>query len=325
MLKVLSGVRPTGDMHLGNYLGAFKAWVEDQYSYDAFYCVVDLHALAEEINPEVLRDRTLKTALTLLAVGLDPSKCTLFIQSHVPAHAEMSWLLSCVATYGELGRMTQFKDKSHGKDTVRVGLYTYPVLMASDILLYQAQRVPVGHDQKQHLELTRDIAMRFNNKYGEVFTIPTAFVPKVGARVMDLQDPTAKMSKSSNNSSGIIYVLEDPSSIEKKIKRAVTDTNSDVIYDPKSRPGVSNLLELLGAATDSKPEDLAPKYQNYGSLKLDTSKAVIEMLDPIRQRVKDLEKDLGEVHRIIAAGAQKAAESANATLERAKEAMGLLS
>lgn len=310
-------------MHLGNYLGAFRAWVEDQLSYDAFYCVVDLHALAEEINPEVLRDRTLKTALVLLAVGLDPSKCTLFIQSHVPAHGEMSWLLSCVATYGELGRMTQFKDKSHGKDTVRVGLYTYPVLMASDILLYQAHRVPVGHDQKQHLELTRDIAMRFNNKYGEVFTIPSAYVPKVGARIMDLQDPASKMSKSSNNSSGIIYVLEDPSSIEKKIKRAVTDTHSDVVYDPKSRPGVSNLLELLGAATGTNPEDLASNYQNYGSLKSDTSSAVIEMLEPVRQRVKDLEKDLGEVHRIIASGAQKAAETANATLERTKEAMGL--
>jgi len=247
MARVVSGVKSTGELHLGNYLGAFRNWVADQDEHDAFYFVADLHAMTVEYDPEQLRRTTRQLVMHLLAVGLDPGRCTLFVQSHVPEHPRLAWLVECTATFGELRRMTQFKDKEN--ETVRAGFFTYPALMAADVLLYGAERVPVGDDQRQHLELTRDVAMRFNRRFGEVFVVPEAAVPKVGARVMDLQVPTRKMSKTEDSPLGTIGMLDPPEAIDRKVRRAVTDTETEVRYDPASKPGVSNLLELLGAAT----------------------------------------------------------------------------
>ncbi len=257
MARVLSGVQPSGDLHLGNYLGAFRNWVADQHDFDAFFCVVDLHALTLDYDPALLAAKTLETAENLLAVGLDPAVCTVFVQSHVPEHPRLEWLLECTATYGELRRMTQFKDKGGEQETVRAGLLTYPVLMAADILLYEADRVPVGDDQRQHLELTRDVAARFNNRYGETFVVPEAAVPTVAARVMDLQEPTRKMSKSVSSPLGTVLVLDPPEEIDRKVRKAVTDTETEVRYDPARKPGVSNLLELLSASTGGDPAELA--------------------------------------------------------------------
>src|ERR1700681_3026828 len=240
MARVLSGVQPSGELHLGNYLGAFRNWVADQHHYDSLFCVVDLHAMTLDYDPALLAERTLQSAESLLAIGLDPSVCTLFVQSHVPEHPRLTWLLECTATFGELRRMTQFKDKGGEQEAVRAALFTYPVLMAADILLYDTDRVPVGDDQRQHLELTRTVALRWNNRYGETFTVPEAAIPTVGARVMDLQEPTAKMSKSRGTPQGRIDVFEDPAAIARKIKRAVTDTDGQVRYDPAAKPGVSN-------------------------------------------------------------------------------------
>src|SRR5918998_2099730 len=238
MARVLSGIQPTGDIHLGNYLGAIRQWAADQHAYDSFYCVVDLHALTRPQDPYELRAKTRETVLVLIAAGLDPDVCTLFVQSHVTEHTQLTWLLECVASIGELRRMTQFKDKSRGgEESVRVGLFTYPVLQAADILLYDADRVPVGEDQRQHLELCRDLATRFNARYGETFVVPEAAVPAVGARIMDLQNPTAKMSKSVDSPQGTVLVLDDPRDIERKIKRAVTDSGSSVRFDPEHKPG----------------------------------------------------------------------------------------
>ncbi len=261
MARVLSGVQPSGDLHLGNYLGAFRNWVADQHDYDAFFCVVDLHALTPTTTPPCWRQRTLETAHSLLAVGLDPAVCTLFVQSHVPEHPRLTWLLECTATFGELRRMTQFKDKGREQESVRAGLFTYPVLMAADILLYDADRVPVGDDQRQHLELTRDLAIRFNHRYGPTFVVPEAAVPKVAARVMDLQEPTRKMSKSVSSPLGTVLVLDSPEEIDRKVRKAVTDTETEVRYDPVSKPGVSNLLELLAAATGGDPAELADRLR----------------------------------------------------------------
>ncbi len=323
MSTVLSGVRPTGDMHLGNYLGAFKSWVTDQESYDSYYCIVDLHALAEDFEPKELRERIVNTAIVLLSVGLDPEKCTLFIQSSVPEHAQLTWFLSCITGFGELNRMTQFKDKSKNNESTKVGLFTYPVLMAADILLYQADRVPVGEDQKQHLELTRDLAIRFNSRFGATFKVPEPAIPTVGARIMDLQDPSAKMSKSTKDSSGVIYVLDTPSTVEKKIKRAVTDSESEVYYDPAKKPGVSNLLELLGASTGEDPKQLGEKYTNYGSLKKDCAEAVNSLLAPVKDRANALYDDRGAVKEILRLGAQKAHEKASSTFALATSRMGI--
>ena len=267
MVRVLSGVQPSGDFHLGNYLGALRQWVAHQDDHDAFYCIVDLHALTLEIDPGRLRPRTLDAAVNLLAAGLDPGVCTLFVQSHVPEHPRLAWLLECTATMGELRRMTQFKDKGKGQEAARVGLFTYPVLMAADILRYDAERVPVGDDQRQHLELAREVAVRFNNRYGPVFTVPEAAIPAVGARVMDLQHPERKMSKSLESPLGTIAVLDEPDEIQRKVKKAVTDTDGEVRYDPEAKPGLSNLLELLAAATDRRPEEVAAGYSRYGDLK----------------------------------------------------------
>ena len=326
--RVLSGIQPTGEKHLGNYVGAMRQWVADQHEHDSFFCVVDLHAITVEQDPAELRESTARVARILLAAGLDPDVCTLFVQSHVPQHTNLSWLLECVAAFGELRRMTQFKDKTAkgGEGAARVGLFTYPVLQAADILLYHADRVPVGEDQRQHLELCRDIALRFNTRYGETFNVPEAAIPKVGARIMDLQEPNKKMSTTGSTPQGIIFVLEDPASIAKKIKRAVTDPDDPPVvrYDPAAKPGVSNLLELLSVATGVGVHDLAERYTQYGPLKADAAEAVVEFLRPVQARYAELAADPGYVHKVLEKGAEKAEAVAADTLQRAMDAMGLL-
>lgn len=326
MTRVLSGIQPTGELHLGNFVGAVRHWANDQHVHDSFFCVVDLHALTGDIDPEVLRAKTREVAALLLAGGLDPGICTLFVQSHVHEHAELAWLLECVTAFGELRRMTQFKDKtaSGGEGSARVGLFTYPVLQAADILLYQADRVPVGDDQRQHLELCRDIAGRFNHRYGDTFTIPEPAIPTVGARVMDLQDPTIKMSKSRSSPQGKVGLLEPPEAITRKIKRAVTDAESEVRYDPVAKPGVSNLLELLAVATGRTPHQVAGDYSQYGPLKADAAAAVVEFLRPLQSSVAQWSSDPGAIDAVLARGAEKAQHVAAATLAAAKHAMGLL-
>ena len=323
MARIFSGVQPSGTLHLGNYLGAFRQWVAAQDENDALYCVVDLHALTLEISPAELLSNTLETACGLLAVGLDPEVCTLFVQSHVAEHAELSWLLECTATYGELRRMTQFKEKGAGQESVRAGLLTYPVLMAADILLYDTNSVPVGDDQRQHLELCRDLAIRFNARYGETFVVPQAAVPPIGARVMDLQNPERKMSKSSSTPAGLINLEDSPEEITRKIRRAVTDSGAGVDYDPTNRPGVSNLLDILAAATGGSPKDLADDLENNGALKAATSEAVVALLEPIQARLAEFKKDPAEVQRLLGKGADKAREIAVPVLFRARTAVGL--
>ena len=324
MARVLSGIQPSGDLHLGNYFGAVRNWVLDQDAADAYFCIVDLHALTLAIDPEVLRRQTLDAACVLLASGLDPARCTLFVQSHVPAHQQLTWLLECTATMGELRRMTQFKDKGGGQESVRVGLFTYPVLMAADILLYDADQVPVGDDQRQHLELTREIAGRFNHRSGDSFTIPQATIPKVGARVMDLQAPDRKMSKSSGSPLGTVGIMDPPEEIVRKVKKAVTDTDGTVAWDPDTKPGVTNLLSLLGAATGQDPTTLADSYNRYGDLKGAVSEALIESLAPLQVRYRELTADPGGVMTILKEGSGRAAEVAEATYLRAADAVGLL-
>ncbi|MCU1496921.1 MAG: trpS [Acidimicrobiales bacterium] len=326
MTRVFSGIKPTGNVHLGNLLGALVHWVDDQHRADSLYCVVDLHALTVPQDPAEVRDTTLRLAQVLLAVGLDPEVCTLFVQSHVHQHTELAWLMECTASHGELSRMTQFKDKvaRGGGGFVSGGLFTYPALMAADILLYDTDQVPVGDDQRQHVELTRDLAERFNARYGQTFVVPEATFPKAGARVMDLQEPTDKMSKSADQAPGTILLLDEPKAIEKKIKRAVTDTDGEVRYDVAAKPGVSNLLSILGAATGRTPEEAAVGYTQYGPLKADTAAAVIERLAPIQARYAELAADPGETTRLLSVGAAKASELAAATLARAKVNIGLL-
>lgn len=325
MTRVFSGIKPTGDVHLGNVLGALLRWTEEQHRADSLYCVVDLHALTVPQDPDALRASTLRLAQILLAVGLDPDVCTLFVQSHVHEHAELAWVMECTASYGELSRMTQFKDKSAKTGFVSGGLFTYPALMAADILLYDTDQVPVGDDQRQHVELARDIAERFNSRYGQTFVVPQATFPAAGARVMDLQDPTSKMSKSEDTAPGTILLLDDPKAIEKKIKRAVTDNDAEVRYDVEAKPGVSNLLSILGACTGRTPEEAAAGYEQYGPLKADTAAAVVERLRPIQERFRELEADPAETLRLLAIGAAKAQERAAATLGRARARLGLLS
>jgi tryptophanyl-tRNA synthetase len=327
MTRVFSGIKPTGAVQLGNLLGALRYWVADQHEADSFYCVVDLHALTVPQDPAELRERTLSLAQVLLAVGIDPDVATLFIQSHVHEHAELAWILECTASFGELRRMTQFKDKSEGAEFVSGGLFSYPALMAADILLYDTDRVPVGDDQRQHLELARDLAIRFNHRYGSdspVFVVPEATIPTVGARVMDLQQPTRKMSKSEESPQGTIEVLEDLKAVEKKIKRAVTDTATEVRYDPQDKPGVSNLLDILGAVTARDPAALADEYTQYGPLKADTAEAVCELLRPIQQRYAELAADPAGTAATLAKGAEKARSVAAPTLARAQAALGLV-
>jgi len=323
-MRVFSGIQPTGDMQLGNYLGAVRHWVDYQHQADAIFCVVDLHALTNEQDPAALHAATVRKATELLAAGLDPDVCTLFVQSHVPAHTEMAWLMECTASFGELRRMTQFKEKSEGQEGARVGLFAYPCLMAADILLYDTDQVPVGDDQRQHLELTRDLALRWNARYGPTFVVPEASIPAMGARVMDLQEPTAKMSKSRGTPQGRIDALEEPASIRRKIKRAVTDTEGEVRYDRATKPGVSNLLELLAVLTGDPPEKVAGRYTQYGALKDDTAEAVIEYLRPFHARFEALAADPDHVSAVLRTGAAKASAIAEVVLGRARVAIGLV-
>jgi tryptophanyl-tRNA synthetase len=326
MTRVLSGIQPTGEVHLGNYVGAIRHWVEDQHDHDSYFCVVDLHALTVPKDPAELRAKTLELATTLLAAGIDPAVSTLFVQSHVHEHTELTWLLECTASMGELRRMTQFKDKAAkgGEAEARVGLFTYPILQAADILLYDADRVPVGDEQRQHLELCRDLAIRFNTRYGQTFVVPEAAIPKVGARVMDLQNPAAKMSKSVESPQGTVLLLDPPEVITRKIQRAVTDAETDVVYDPLRRPGVSNLLELLAIATGRTPEEAAAGYSRYGPLKADTAAAVVAFVQPVQERFRLLAADPAQVEKVLAEGAAKAQAIASPTLARAQNAVGLL-
>ncbi len=327
MTRAFSGIQPTGDLHLGNYLGAVRRWVTDQHDVDSVFCVVDLHALTVPRDPAELTERTLALSGLLVACGLDPDVCTLFVQSHVPEHAGLAWLMECMASYGELSRMVQFKEKSEraGDGFVSAGLFAYPALQAADILLYDTDVVPVGDDQRQHVELARDVAIRFNGRCGhDVLVVPEHVIPPVGARIMDLQQPTNKMSKSLESPQGTILVLDDPKDIERKIKRAVTDTENEVRYDVVEKPGVSNLLSILGAATGRDPEELAGDYELYGPLKADAAEAVVEMLRPVQARFADLTADPSAIRSILHEGAAKARSVASATLARASEAIGLL-
>jgi tryptophanyl-tRNA synthetase len=324
MTRVLSGIAPSGDFTLGNYLGALKHWVTFQDDHDAFYCVVDLHALTNEIDPALLRRNSGDAALNMLAVGLDPDRCTVFVQSHVPEHTRLTWLLECTATVGELRRMTQFKDKGKGQESVRAGLFTYPVLMAADILLYSADFVPVGDDQRQHLELARELATRFNNRYGQTFTVPEAAIPGAAARVMDLQHPERKMSKSVESPLGTIGLLDPPEEITRKVKKAVTDTDGELRYDRAAKPGLANLLELLAAATDRTPQEVATGYTRYGDLKAAVAEALVELLRPVRERRAALEGDTSYIGEVLAEGAAKAHDVAAGTYAAAADAMGLL-
>ena len=326
--RVLSGIQPTHDsFHLGNYLGALKQWVEMQENHDAFYCVVDLHALTVETDPRLLRKRTLLSAAQLIAIGLDPTKCTLFIQSHVPAHNQLAWIFECITGFGEASRMTQFKDKSQksGADRINVGLFTYPILQAADILLYQPDFVPVGEDQRQHVELTRDIAQRFNSKYKEIFNIPKPEIIKSLAKINDLQDPTAKMSKSASSMAGVIELLDSPEVTLKKFKSSVTDDGKEVKFDEKGKPGISNLLTIHSALSGKSVSDLENEFsgKGYGDFKTAVAEVVIAKLEPIGKRTKELMDDPAELSRVLSNGAQKANEVASATLKAAYSAIGL--
>ncbi|MEP6852261.1 MAG: tryptophan--tRNA ligase [bacterium] len=327
--RVLSGIQPTsGSIHLGNYLGAVRQWVAMQESHDAYYLIVDLHALTlEPPDPAELRQRTRVAAAQLLAAGLDPQRCSLFVQSHIGEHSQLSWVLECLTGFGEASRMIQFKDKSarSSEDRIGVGLLTYPILQAADILLYQADLVPVGEDQRQHLELTRTLAERFNTRYGPTFTVPDAFIPPATAKVLDLQQPTAKMSKSLPDA-GTINLLDDPALITRKIKRAVTDTETEIRFDPVAKPGVSNLLAVLAAVTDQDPGTVTEQFsgQGYGALKAAVADAVVAFTEPVAKQTQELLADPGELDRILAVGAERARAVASATLSAAYDAVGFL-
>jgi len=327
--RVLSGIQPTADSyHLGNYLGALKQWIDLQDNYDAFYFIPDLHAITVEQDPEELRQRTIAGAAQLIALGIDPAKSTLFVQSHVPQHAELTWVLGCLTGFGEASRMTQFKDKSakQGADRATVGLFTYPVLMAADILLYKPQLVPVGEDQRQHLELTRTLAERFNSRYGETFVVPESFIPEGSAKIQDLQNPTAKMSKSGENPKGCVNLLDDPKTSAKRIRSAVTDNDGIIAYDKDNKPGVSNLLVIQSALTGTPVEQLVAGYEGagYGALKADTADALEAFTTPLRARFDELMADRGELERILAVGAERAREVAEPLVQDIYEKVGFL-
>jgi tryptophanyl-tRNA synthetase len=324
--RVLSCIQPTGDVHLGNYVGALRNWVNGQHDADAFHGIVDLHALTVIEAPGVIGDATLRLAAMLFAIGLDPDVATVFVQSHVVQHSQLGWVMECTVSFGELSRMTQFKEKSAKRESefISAGLFTYPALQAADIVLYDADEVPVGEDQRQHIEITRDVAIRFNHRFGETFVIPRAVTPKAGARVMDLQDPTTKMSKTADSDAGCVMMMDDLAAVARKFKRAVTDSDSEVRFDRAAKPGVSNLLEILAVCTNSSPEELAGKYTQYGPLKSDTGEAVAEMLRPIQDRYNELMTDRGELASLLRKGADKAGTVAAATLDRAYTSIGFL-
>jgi tryptophanyl-tRNA synthetase len=324
MDRAFSAVQSSGAPHIGNYFGAFRQWVADQHTADSLFCVVDLHALTVEQDPTQLRSRTLDTAAWLFASGLDPEVCTVFVQSHVPEHTGLTWLLECTATFGELNRMTQFKEKGKGKDSVSAGLFAYPVLMAADILLYDTDKVPVGDDQRQHVELARDLAVHFNGRYGDTFVVPEAAVPKVAARVMDLQHPDRKMSKSVNSPLGTIDLLDDAQAIRQKIRKAVTDNDGEMRYDPEHKPGLSNLIELFAAASDRSITDVTASYDRYGPFKADLAELLVEVLTPVRERYGEITADQAAISRMLHQGALKASATASKTLARAQQAIGLL-
>ncbi|MBR1611936.1 MAG: tryptophan--tRNA ligase [Succinivibrio sp.] len=317
---IFSGIQPSGELSVGNYIGSLRNWVKLQDDYDCIYCVVNEHAITVRQDPKELLERSYNTLAIFMAAGVDPKKSTIFLQSHVPAHCQLSWVLNCYTQVGELNRMTQYKDKSKRyADNVTAGLFDYPVLMAADILLYQANLVPVGDDQKQHIEITRDIATRFNNIYGDTFVLPEGFFPKAGARVMSLQEPTKKMSKSDENDNNVVRILEDPKKIIKKLKRAVTDSDNPpvIAYDWDKKPGVSNLLEIMSACTGTSIEDLVEKYkgQMYGTFKCDVADSMVALLEPIQNRYKELRADEGYLNEVLREGALKASERAQKTLD----------
>jgi tryptophanyl-tRNA synthetase len=327
--RLFSGMQPTADsLHLGNYLGALVQWVQMQETHDATYCVVDLHAITVEHDPRLLRDRTRRTAAQFLAAGIDPQRSTLFVQSHVPEPAALAGVLGCLPGLGEAGRMTQFKDKTarQGADRATVGLFTYPVLQAADILLYDADHVPVGEDQRQHLELTRDLAQRFNSRFGATLTVPEPFIVKETAKITDLQDPTAKMSKSASSPNGVLDLLDDPKVNAKRIRSAVTDTGREVRYDPENKPGVSNLLTIYSALSGRDVSAIEADYagRGYGDLKKDLAEVVTSTLGPVRERALALLESPDTLDEILAEGARRARERAGATLERVYDRVGFL-
>ena len=324
-MRILSGIQPTGDKHLGNYSGGFRQYAATQEQGDAYFCIVDLHSITVPYEPANLRSSTLDLAAMLFATGLDPQRSTVFAQSHVKAHAEAAWLLSAVASYGQLGRMTQFKDKGEGKDFVSAGLFTYPVLMAGDILLYQADIVPIGDDQRQHLELARDIAQSFNARFGETFKVPTGVYPTVGARIMDLQEPTRKMSTTNGTPQGTVRLVDEPDVIRKKFKTAVTDSGRE-IRRGDDKAGITNLIDILSVATGETPEQIEARYEGagYGQFKGDVGEAVVALLAPIRERYLELRADEGELTRLLRTGAEKATATVEPTIRAVYDRMGFV-
>jgi tryptophanyl-tRNA synthetase len=324
-MRIFSGIQPTGAKHFGNYSGGFRQYAATQDLGDAFFCIVDLHSITTLQDPETLREATLDLAAILLATGLDPERSTIFVQSHVSEHAECAWLLSCVATFGELRRMTQFKDKSQGQESVSAGLFTYPALMAADILLYQTDKVPIGDDQRQHLELTRNVAERFNSRYGETFKLPEGIYPEVGARVMDLQEPDRKMSTTGGTPQGTVGLLDPPDTLRSKVRSAVTDSGNEVRRS-EDKPGITNLIDMMAVATGSTPEEIEARYDGtgYGKFKEDVAEAVVALLDPIRLRYGELRANQAVLRAILAEGAAKAELIAAETLEVAYERVGFV-
>jgi len=323
-MRIFSGIQPTGSKHLGNYAGAFRQFAATQEQGEAFFCIVDLHSISVEYDPDDLRERTLDLLAILIATGLDPERSTIFAQSHVTAHAEANWLLSSVTSFGELRRMTQFKEKSEAQRFVSGALFAYPVLQAGDILLYQSDIVPVGVDQRQHVELTRDIAERFNSRFGETFTLPQGVYPETGAKVMDLQDPEKKMSTTGGTEQGTILVLDSPDTIRRKFKTAVTDSGHEVVHEPEAKPGISNLIEIMTVATGESIAEVEAAYdgQGYGTFKNAVAEAVTALLEPFQQRFQELRADPGELQRVLALGAEKARDASAPTLEAMYERMG---
>jgi tryptophanyl-tRNA synthetase len=323
-MRIFSGIQPSGDPHIGNYSGGFRQYAATQERGKAFFCIVDLHAITITHDPAALREGTLDIAAMLFATGLDPDRSTVFVQSHVTAHAEAAWLLSSVTSYGQLGRMTQFKEKSEEEDFISAALFTYPALMAGDILLYRTDIVPIGEDQRQHLELTRDVAQRFNARYGETFVVPEGVFPDTGGRVMNLQEPDVKMSKSRGAESGTVLMLDSPEVVRKKVKTAVTDSGTDVRYDPEEKPGISNLIELMTVVTGESIPDVEARYDGtgYGRFKEEVGDAIVELLRPIQERYREVRSDTAQLERLLAIGANKARAESAPTLELMYERMG---
>jgi tryptophanyl-tRNA synthetase len=323
-MRIFSGIKPTGEPTLGNYSGGFRQYAASQEKGEAFFCIVDLHAITVDYEPDQLRERTLDLGAILFATGLDLERSTVFVQSHVRAHAEATWLLSAATSYGQLGRMTQFKEKGPQQEFVSAALFNYPILMAADILLYQADIVPIGDDQRQHLELTRDVAERFNSRFGQTFTVPNGVYPEIGARIMDLQDPTDKMGKTGSTGQGTIRLLDPPDVVRKKLKTAVTDSGREIVHDPTEKAGVSNLIEIMTVATGESIAEVEKRFEGagYGQLKTDVGDAVVALLEPIQARYRELRGDPDELERMLAIGAAKASEAAAPTLEKMYDRMG---